>query len=422
MKQKIKQKIKEIICSKSPGFSCPQDKEVSISIPEITPLGVDFNSSKYKRLNLVVPSINKQHVFGGISTAITLFEKLLETLPDDFHARVIITDAAIESPIDNFNNYSVSSLGKRNDSKLQVVVCNDRYGKKLSVVQSDIFLTTAWWTTHITQHIIHTQQKQFNITYPLIYLIQDFEPCFYNWSARYALADATYKSSINTIAIINSKELSTYMQNNNYNFYKKFYFLPQMNTKLKEFWSKENTAVKKKQLIVYGRPSVERNLFPILLETLKIWVMKQPDISEWTVLSLGEKHDDIDLGNGTKLISKGKLTLEEYATTLLESSLGLSLMLSPHPSYPPLEMAYFGALTITNAYANKDLSMMHENLISVKICSPEEVASKLLEASFKISKDVNIGNKSQIKDYSYINDDPQFPFLTSILNELEIKG
>lgn len=418
MKQKIKQKIKEIICSKSPGFSCPQDKEVSISIPEITPLEVDFNSSKYKRLNLVVPSINKQHVFGGISTAITLFEKLLETLPDDFHARVIITDAAIESPVNNFNNYSVSSLGKRNDSKLQVVVCNDRYGKKLSVVQSDIFLTTAWWTTHITHHIIHTQQKQFNITYPLIYLIQDFEPCFYNWSSRYALADATYRSDINTIAIINSKELSEYMQQNNYNFYKQFHFLPQMNTKLKEFWNMKNTTNKKKQLIVYGRPSVDRNLFPILLESLKLWVWEQPDISEWTLLSLGEKHDDIDLGNGKTLISKGKLTLEEYATTLLESSLGLSLMLSPHPSYPPLEMAYFGALTITNKYANKDLSNMHENLISVDICNPIEISKKLLNCAEKVSKNINIGKNGLILDKSYIDNNLQFDFIDIIHTEL----
>ena len=30
-------------------------------------------------------------------------------------------------------------------------------------------------------------------------------------------------------------------------------------------------------------------------------------------------------------------------------------MLSPHPSYPPLEMAEAGVTTITNCYGGKDL-------------------------------------------------------------------
>jgi hypothetical protein len=420
MKQIIKQIVIKIICSFHPGFSCPQTKDVSTSVPEITPLEAETHPEKYKRLNLVVPSINKQHVFGGISTAIILFEKLLNALPDDFYARVIITDAGVEFPVDNFDDYSMSLLGKQNDSKLQIVVCNDRYGKKLPIVESDIFLTTAWWTTHVIQDSLDTQKKQFNAVYPLIYLIQDFEPCFYKWSARYALAEATYKSEIDTIAIINSKELSDYMKDNNYTFYKQHCFLPKMNSKLKEYWNTKNTIAKKKQLIVYGRPSVDRNLFPIVLEVLKIWVWQQPDINEWTLLSLGEKHDDMDLGNGCTLVSKGKLTLDEYATVLLESSLGLSLMLSPHPSYPPLEMAYFGALTITNNYANKDLSSMHENIRSVDVCSPDSIALKLLEAGSEVLSDINIGKNSKIIDNSYVDNESQFYFLDTLLKEISI--
>ncbi len=416
MKNFIKQKIKTFICSKSPIFTCPQDKEISIGIPEITPLEIDINFEKYKRLNLILPSINKQHVFGGISTAITLFEKLFEKLPNYYHARIIITDATIESPVKNFDGYTTSLIGEKNSAKLQVVVCNDRTNKSMPIVESDIFIATAWWTAHIAQQIIYIQKKQFNAVYPLIYLIQDFEPCFYNWSARYALADATYKSNIETIAIINSKELSDYMQENNYKFYKTFYFLPKMNKKLKEFWHLKENIKKKKQLIVYGRPSTERNLFPIILESLKQWVCNQPNVNEWTLLSLGERHDNIDLGQGVTLVSKGKLTLEEYAEVLLESSLGLSLMLSPHPSYPPLEMAYFGALTITNKYANKDLSNMHENLISVDVCTPESIALELLKAGEKISKDINIVNQAQIKDTSYIDNHIQFDFLDSLIN------
>ncbi len=419
MKQIIKKKIKEFICSKKPNFSCPQDKEISVSIPEITPLNPDICSDQYRRLNLLVPSINKEDVFGGISTAITLFKRLLKSLPDDFHARVIVTDKEIGSMIDDFGDYAVSSLGQKNSSKFQIVSCSDRFGKNLPVVQNDIFLTTAWWTTYIVQEILSAQAKRFANTHPLIYLIQDFEPCFYNWSARYALAEATYRSDKKTIAIINSQELSDFMDQNGYEFYKKFYFLPKMNVKLREFWDKMENTNKKKQLIVYGRPSVDRNLFPILVESLKIWAQTQADIKEWTLLSLGEKHEDIDLGNGVKLLSKGKLTLQDYAQTLLESPLGVSLMLSPHPSYPPLEMAYFGAFTVTNRYANKDLSTKHENLINVNECIPSKIAEKLSQTALKISENINISKSSKIKDKSYIDISEQFPFIDLIVEEFK---
>jgi beta-1,2-rhamnosyltransferase WsaF-like protein len=45
--------------------------------------------------------------------------------------------------------------------------------------------------------------------------------------------------------------------------------------------------------------------------------------------------------------------------TLLPSyDLGLSLMLSPHPSMVPLDMAAAGLITVTNTYANKTCAHM----------------------------------------------------------------
>ena len=35
------------------------------------------------------------------------------------------------------------------------------------------------------------------------------------------------------------------------------------------------------------------------------------------------------------------------------ASIGISLMESPHPSYPPIEMALFGVNVITNIYESK---------------------------------------------------------------------
>ena len=53
----------------------------------------------------------------------------------------------------------------------------------------------------------------------------------------------------------------------------------------------------------------------------------------------------------------GKMSLDDYADILNRSAIGVSLMISPHPSYPPLEMANAGCLTITNGYEGKDMTI-----------------------------------------------------------------
>ena len=69
--------------------------------------------------------------------------------------------------------------------------------------------------------------------------------------------------------------------------------------------------------------------------------------------------------------SIGKLDLDAYAALLRESAIGISLMVSPHPSYPPLEMAHLGMLVLTNRFAAKDLATWHPNITAVDDISAE---------------------------------------------------
>ncbi|MDZ7781803.1 MAG: hypothetical protein U5K56_02270 [Halioglobus sp.] len=77
---------------------------------------------------------------------------------------------------------------------------------------------------------------------------------------------------------------------------------------------------------------------------------------------------------------KGKVSLGEYASLLRQSGIGLSLMISPHPSYPPLEMAYAGCVTVTNTFEAKNLGLRSDNIISIDSVNPETVAEALCEA------------------------------------------
>lgn len=85
---------------------------------------------------------------------------------------------------------------------------------------------------------------------------------------------------------------------------------------------------KKKKILIYGRPSVARNAFALIVESLRIWVWTQPNADQWEVISAGEHHSDVEIGNGVVIKSKGKMSLEDYANELKESALGVSLMIS----------------------------------------------------------------------------------------------
>lgn len=55
-------------------------------------------------------------------------------------------------------------------------------------------------------------------------------------------------------------------------------------------------------------------------------------------------------------------------------------MVSPHPSYPPLEMANFGCITISNKYLNKDLRKRSNNILNLELFSASSVADAIEEA------------------------------------------
>lgn len=81
------------------------------------------------------------------------------------------------------------------------------------------------------------------------------------------------------------------------------------------------------------------------------------------------------------------LTLDGYAKQLRESDILLSLMLSPHPSYPPLEMAACGGLAVTTTYANKTrerLAGLSGNIIGA-VPTIEGIADGLAEAVHRLS-------------------------------------
>lgn len=393
-------------------------REEEIQIAEI--LKYSFRKSKFagKRLNLLVPSINEEHVFGGISTALKFFEELVTK--SGCASRIILTDAfPNKQALKKYGDkYRCVNSEKDCDDMHQIVPYCYRYEKTIPVSSDDVFMFTGWWTAYCTQEAYIAFKEEYGVTpNPYIYFIQDYEPGFYPWSSRYLLADSTYRNENKQIAVFNSKLLYEFFKKNEYSFYKEYAFEPVLNTGLRAILleNADKTIEKKKKILVYGRPSIDRNTFSLVVFALRKFVEKMDNVEEWEFISAGEYHDKVELGRGKYLESVGKMTITQYAHTMMETYAGISLMSSPHPSYPPLEMSEFGVKVITNTYANKDLSVFNDNIVSVANVSPDNIAEQLK----KICLEYNNKYELKILNPDYVTNENVFSFIEDILNDIK---
>ena len=387
-----------------------------VKIAEINPYRFRHVEINRRRINLLIPSINPEHVFGGISTAIKFYLQLANALGYD--QRIILVDALpSKEALEQYSDYILVDPSEDSDERKQIVSYALRQPSGIPVSSTDYFMLTGWWTAHCIDEAYNTFISESGVEpNPYIYFIQDFEPGFYAWSTKYMLADATYRMKNKVIAIFNTKLLNDYFDKNDYSFWKSFSFEPTLNKSLKEYLcSLPNKIEKKKQIIVYGRPSTDRNAFSLVIAALNKWANSYDKSNEWTILSAGEQHTDIVLDSGLVVRSVGKLSINEYANMLEKSYCGVSLMVSPHPSYPPLEMASFGVRVVTNCYANKDLKNFNEYVVSLKAVTPLSITEELTNICNQYTESIELPNRNT----EYLINSNEFAFVNQIRDILE---
>lgn len=386
---------------------------MEVTVGEIRPIHFRKVQLSKKRLNILLPTLNPEQVFGGIATAYKFFQEMQNKLTGCTY-RIILVDCEPNSSAFEIygNEYIFADSQDDTEYNKMIVPFYNRAKRTLAVSDKDYFVLTGWWTAYCIQEEYYNWEPRGLTPNPLIYLIQDYEPGFYKWSSMYLFADATYRTRFEQIAVFNSSELKCYFDFLGYQFDHHYVFEPILNAGLKKHLKNlPKTVNKSKQILVYGRPNTERNAFELLVHALRKWVSIQSDVSKWRILSAGEAHKNVDLGKGVVLQSLGKLTIEEYAKTLEESYAGVSLMVSPHPSYPPLEMSVFGVKVITNCYANKDLSKFNNNIVSLTDASPIGIATalKTICNNYKSEAIIDLTANEE-----YCNGDNDFPFIDEL--------
>ena len=347
--------------------------------PEIPAIGFRGETSERPRFTLLIPTLRPEKVFGGVASALRLFERIRVELGDQVDARVVSATDGVEADcLSTAEGYTLIPLGAQNTELPRTIVdASGVRAEQLPIRQNEVFLATAWWTAYWAFQAREMQKSLFGHAPSVCYFIQDHEPDFYGWSTKYALAQSTYRQPEHTMAIINSEEL--------YNFFEKKYGFKEAHVvpyRINQTLRRHFQPVPKERIIlVYGRPGTPRNAFEILVDGLCLWQQSDPlTAREWRIVSVGEVFDEWRVKHLSNFEILGKLPLQEYAMLLCRAAVGVSLMVSPHPSYPPLEMAEAGAITITNAYDQKDLSRRSPNISSIDVLTPERLGTEVAKS------------------------------------------
>lgn len=300
--------------------------------------------NKIARLNLVTDSIDNNSLLGGVATALIVATEFARYC--DIPLRIITRNTPV-NPTNYKNIIKMSGLHNFNNVEFYSDYDRDIEGNttfKLEVTESDIFFATSWWSAVAIQKT--TLRKKF------FYIIQEVETFFYPHGEEHYLCSSVMENK-DIDFIINSKYLYQYFKVNNANITNNgIYFNPAFSQEMyKPCEFKKKTKYK---LFFYARPNNPRNMFYYGIELLDYCIsLGILDTSQWEIYCAGQDIPEIKFSNGYKAIDKGLMSWKDYGEFLSGIDLAVSLMYTPHPSYPPYDVACSGGVVLTNTCLNK---------------------------------------------------------------------
>lgn len=321
-------------------------------LPWFDPLSLTVASDLAQRpaLNLVLPRIAMTSMSGGPNTALNLAGRLAAR---GLSVRLISSDAVDPDPAPIWAHVRALAEIDGPMPAMELIDASDR-AKPVAIGANDVFLATAWWTAQMTKYALRlTRAKRF------VYLIQDYEPLIHPASTQMALAEETY--GLDYLPLVNTRLLHEFLCSRSIGRFAEpafaadaAVFEPAVD-RAQFFPAPPRTGPRKRRLLFYARPfSATRNLFELGVAALqKLVLERRVDPRAWEFVAMGDAFEDIPLSDDARLVCAPWLDLAGYARQMRESDVLLSLMMSPHPSYPPLEMAACGGTVVTTCYANK---------------------------------------------------------------------
>lgn len=311
-------------------------------------------SEEKHRLNLVTDSIDQNSLLGGVATALIVATEFARK--NDMVLRIITRNAPV-NPINYKNIIKISGLEEYNNVEFYSDCERDKSGDlvyKLEVSPTDVFFATSWWSAEAIKKT--TIRKRF------YYIIQEVETFFYPHGEDHYLCSRIMEDP-NIDYIINSEYLNEYFLKNTPHIVNNgVFFHPAFEETM--YKAGDFKAKEKYSLFFYSRPNNPRNMFYYGLELLDYAIQKGVlDTNKWDVYCAGQDIPKVVFCNGYKAIDMGLMRWEKYGEFLTNVDLAVSLMYTPHPSYPPFDVACSGGVVLTNECLNKTSFNQCKNVV-----------------------------------------------------------
>jgi hypothetical protein len=336
---------------------------------KLAPLRVRVDAAAPVRVNVIAPAIDFAHLFAGYVGKLQLALRLTDA---GHRVRIVIVDPCDHDPAAWRRDIACYPGLEALFDRVEVFYAADR-AAALDVSRADAFIATTWWTAHLADRAARAVGDR-----PFVYLIQEFEPMTFPMGSLYALARASY--ALPHRALFSTEFLHDYFRDHRVGVHADVAWggpaaARTFENAIASFDVTADRLVRPgpRRLLFYARPEqhAARNMFELGVLALRAAVAGGTlDGDQWTIegIGAGRAFEPIPLGRGCRLSLLPRVSLAEYQTLLPRYDVGLSLMLTPHPSLVPLEMAAAGLVTVTNTYANKTaeaLRALSSNLVPV---------------------------------------------------------
>jgi hypothetical protein len=337
---------------------------------KIEPLRWTVSTDAPTRINILIPTIDLPHFFGGYIGKFNLARRLSER---GARVRIVTVDPTPPRPPDWLRR--TEEFGGLAGLFDRVELTLGRESGGIEISRDDAFVATTWWTAHIAGDALKAVEAE-----RFLYLIQEYEPFTFPMGSYAALAEQSYRFP--HVALFSSELLRGYFRAHRIGVFDgepsagedASASFQNAITRIDPPSARELADRAERRLLFYARPEphAARNMFELGVLALERALSDGLFAgARWELNGIGtvERRRRMALGAGMHLNLLPRARQAAYAQLLRAHDVGLALMYTPHPSLVPLEMASAGLLTVTNSFENKTstaLEAISPNLIAAE--------------------------------------------------------
>ena len=306
------------------------------------------------RVTIVTDSISSASLYDGIATAIILGALLARRLDADLRLVTRTEPPVAENIGIILRTYGVPWTGN--------VDClyspPGSGGHDVPMSREDLFLTTSWWTTYATRMAVPPAR--------IVYMLGEDERMFYPTGDEHLLCAETLTDP-EIFYAVNSEILFSHLRSEGMA-PGGVAFEPAFPT-IAHYSERQTEERRRRRFFFYARPNKVKNLYwrgvAAIASAVEEGVLEPKN---WDLYFVGKDAPELVLPGGVRPRIMNDAPRDEYMKTVRRMDVGLSLIYTPHPSYPTFDLAASGAVVVTNRFgaAKMDLSRYSPNILCVE--------------------------------------------------------